>query len=970
MSTLFHKFFFVVGLLIFVLIKVPFLFAQPEMSPRLERMLDQKAISDSTVRIIVFLDNKSVHNDVYKLNEQNNIERAARIKAVTRKLQSFRAQGAGAVEFFLKNNSVTEVQKFWIVPAYTATLPVNRLEELARIPGVETIIADVTLEFEEPVEIKNAPALTTSSTTHLKMLKVPSLWSQGYTGKGRLVCSFDTGVESTHPALASKWRGRHAPLSECWYSPVNPNVAPYDNVGHGTHTMGTILGSTATDTFGVAPDAEWITAGVIDVGRDLNTMLSDIIRGYQWALNPDGDTGTTEDVPDVISNSWGVPTGILPACSQIFWQVLDNAEAAGIVTIFAAGNEGPDAGSIRNPADRATTPINSFAVGAVDDNKVIAGFSSRGPSACDLNQIKPEVVAPGVGIYSSTKGGAYKLMSGTSMAAPFISGLVLLCRQYNPNATVEQIKYALIKSAEDLGAAGEDNAYGHGLVDASKLFNYLPVPSSTNFLITGSNISGDGIAVPGENVDLQLTLHNSAANVDRVTGRLVPKDSNVVTIYNDYAAFFFGIGGTIATNYTVFNLTVNSEVRHGEKIHFSLILEKPDIFICDTLAFTLTIGFVPAGSIADIHNSRIDFSVSDFAQFGLGEGSIYNLGREGYRFQNGFNLLYESGIILGRNSLQLSSSVRNSEGAFVPSDFTPVSGITSEYLATEGANCLKARYVDTYSDIPIPVTVSQEIVSYNDGLNDDFLIFKFHLINQTLEKITHLSFGFMNDFDLSAGNDMVVLDENLGMIYQKSASGPLIGLVNLKSITSFKAVDNGTGKIGFNRVEKFDLIATAGNSVDSTLKGDMLFIACSEAFDIKALDSVEVAFALIAGETTEELYMAAVRARQKFDIVTAIEIEESNRPVCFTLNQNYPNPFNPTTNISFDLPTGSEVTLDIYNLLGQKVKDLKTGYLPAGKHLFEWNGTDNNGHQVATGVYFYRLTTSDFSQSRKMMLLK
>ncbi|MDD3731770.1 MAG: FlgD immunoglobulin-like domain containing protein, partial [candidate division Zixibacteria bacterium] len=181
---------------------------------------------------------------------------------------------------------------------------------------------------------------------------------------------------------------------------------------------------------------------------------------------------------------------------------------------------------------------------------------------------------------------------------------------------------------------------------------------------------------------------------------------------------------------------------------------------------------------------------------------------------------------------------------------------------------------------------------------------------------------------------------------------------------------NGTGKIGFNRVEKFDLIATAGNSVDSTLKGDMLFIACSEAFDIKALDSVEVAFALIAGETTEELYMAAVRARQKFDIVTAIEIEESNRPVCFTLNQNYPNPFNPTTNISFDLPTGSEVTLDIYNLLGQKVKDLKTGYLPAGKHLFEWNGTDNNGHQVATGVYFYRLTTSDFSQSRKMMLLK
>jgi len=971
MSTHFHKFFtvrslLVVGLFVFTAVVQ----AQPLMSPRFDRLLSRSSVSDSLISIVVFLDNQSAQDKVFKINEQSNLKRSARIKAVTRQLKSFQARGSGAVEFFLNNNSVTDIEKFWIVPAFAATIPADRLEELSRFQGVSMIISDVALEFYEPVEIKNAPALAASSTTALQMLNVPALWSQGYTGQGRLVCSFDTGVESTHPALSSKWRGSHEPLSECWYSPINPASAPYDNVGHGTHTMGIVLGSTAADTFGVAPGAEWITAGVIDQGRDLNTMLSDIIRAFQWALNPDGDTTTTDDVPDVISNSWGVPAGILPPCNDLFWQVIDNAEAAGIVTIFAAGNEGPDPASIRNPADRASTPINSFSVGAVDNDKVIAGFSSRGPSSCDATKIKPEIVAPGVGIYSSTKGGTYKVMSGTSMAAPFISGLVLLCRQYNPDATVEQIKYALIQAAEDLGPVGEDNAYGHGLVDASMLFGFLPLPSTTNFIITDSRISGDGVAAPGETVELQLALQNSAGNVDQVTGRLVAEDENLVNIINDEATFFFGIGGTMAMNFSMFNVAFDEELRHGDEVTLNLIIEKPEIFVCDTLEFTLPIGFIPPGNIADIQNGRIAFSASDFAQYGFAAGSIYNLAGQGFRYNNSGNLLYEAGIILGRNNLQLSSSVRNEDGDFVPSDFTPVEEITSDFIPGDGATRLKARFVDTYSEISIPVTVAQEIVNYDDGLSDGFVIMKYRLVNESLENLTHLSFGFMADFDLSGETEQVVLDETMEIIYQKSSEGPMVGLVNLKNITSYKAFDNGTEKIGFTRGEQYNLIASTSDSVDSTVTGDMFFMACSEALDIKINDSVEIAFALVAGDNLDELISAALIARQKFDVITAIEIEEGNRPTGYSLNQNYPNPFNPTTTISFSLPTGGEVSLEVFNLLGQKVKVLKAGQMPVGEHTLEWDATDDNGQTVATGVYFYRLTTSDFTQTKKMMLLK
>ena len=829
------------------------------------------------------------------------------------------------------------------------------------------IISDVPLDFDEPVEVKNAPSVAASVSSALNLLEVPGLWRKGYTGRGRLVCSFDTGVESTHPALADKWRGNHADLSSCWFSPIDPTVVPFDKVGHGTHTMGIMVGSTATDTFGVAPDAEWITAGVIDQGRDLNTTISDIIEAFEWALNPDGDITTTDDVPDVISNSWGVPAGILPACNETFWQVIDNVEAAGIVTVFACGNEGPDEGSIRNPADRASTPLNSFSVGAVDEDKVVAGFSSRGPSTCN-GEIKPEVMAPGVAIYSATKGGTYKYMSGTSMAAPFISGLVALCRQYNPDATVEQIKNAFILSAEDLGDLGEDNDYGNGLVNASKILDFLPVPSTTHFYVSDYEIFGGGVAVPGESFDLRLTVINPSANVVQINGRLF-SDDNRVEIIGDEASFFFG-SGTTASNFSLFDISLSNEIVNGDSVLFDLVFEDSTIAVFDTVSFFLTVGYEAPGVFGTHRTGRVDFTVSDFAQYGLASGSIYNLEADGFRFENGDNLLYEAGIILGRNNLQLSSSIRDAEGNFAPSDFTPESPLQSEYIDGGSGMKYEARMVDTYSDIQIPVTVSQVSVNYFNAADDNFVIMKYRLVNSSLEILSGLCFGFMADFDLADGSESVKFDENYGLLYQTNSSGTMVGLLALSDDVSFKALANEDGKRGFTRSEQYSLISDRSDDIDSLTQGDMLFMINSGPYDLTAGDSTEIAFAVVTGSGLDELYGSAVTAKQKYDIITAVEIDESNRPTSFVLHQNYPNPFNPTTTISFSLPSADDVDLEIFNMLGQKVATLQSGQLPAGEHSFDWDSRSESGQTVATGVYFYRLKTSSFTQTKKMMLLK
>lgn len=97
---------------------------------------------------------------------------------------------------------------------------------------------------------------------------------------------------------------------------------------------------------------------------------------------------------------------------------------------------------------------------------------------------------------------------------------------------------------------------------------------------------------------------------------------------------------------------------------------------------------------------------------------------------------------------------------------------------------------------------------------------------------------------------------------------------------------------------------------------------------------------------------------------------ESVIPLPFILSQNHPNPFNPDTTISFALQSTGNVVLEIYNLKGQKVKTLVNGTLASGDHKYEWNGSDEKGDRVSSGIYLYRLNVQDRTESKKMMLLK
>ncbi|HBC47006.1 MAG TPA: hypothetical protein DCZ43_08170, partial [candidate division Zixibacteria bacterium] len=432
----------------------------------------------------------------------------------------------------LENSSkISSFKPFWIANIVKVTGDSAELDVLAARSDVESAVEDLPIELITPVEIHEQALSVNGPESSLVAINAPQAWALGLDGTGSLVCSFDTGVEGTHSALSSKYRGNNggAPAAS-WYDPSGHSSYPIDLNGHGTHTMGTMIGSENGDTVGVAPGAQWIAAAVVDRGGGVNQTISDILAGFEWAADPDGDPNTTDDVPDVLNNSWGIPLGYFPPCEATFWEAIDNLEAAGVVCLFAAGNEGPNASSIRIPADRIASALNSFSVGAVDgagQDFPVANFSSRGPSACDYSTIKPEVTAPGVGIRSTSRTGGYTIMSGTSMATPHVAGAVAILRQFNPQATPTEIKLALMNSALDLGQPGEDNDYGWGLIDIRRAIDYMPTPSNPFIAIASSGISGDGLAVPGGTLNFGIILDNLGADAPGVRANLTCSDSRV-----------------------------------------------------------------------------------------------------------------------------------------------------------------------------------------------------------------------------------------------------------------------------------------------------------------------------------------------------------------------------------------------------------------------------------------------------------
>jgi subtilisin family serine protease len=446
--------------------------------PDLARALHE-APAGEVVSTLVYLADRPDLDSMTQALDARKAGRRTRHEFVVRALQQHGAAGrrdlTDHLEALRSAGRVERFDAFWLgnIVRVDATAP--EIERIAHRPDVARVYLNYRIESIRPVAVRPDQGRVAGSVEPgVTIVRAPEVWAMGITGEDVLVATLDTGVDGSHPALADRWRGldpAYAGHPEwAWFDPVTGTTFPVDSDGHGTHTMGTLCGGLPGDQIGVAPGAEWINAAVID-RVDIPTTIADALTAFEWIVDPDGNPGTEFDVPDVCSNSWGLTDAHqIDPCDPLFWSPIDACEAAGIVMLFVAGNEGVD--GVRRPADRATDDYRNLAVGAVDTTVPqwpVAYFSSRGPSYCTPGgeaAIKPEIAAPGVTVRSSIPGGGYANSDGTSMACPHVAGTMALMRQAAPDLTVNEIKQIIYDTAVDLGTPGQDNDFGWGMVDA------------------------------------------------------------------------------------------------------------------------------------------------------------------------------------------------------------------------------------------------------------------------------------------------------------------------------------------------------------------------------------------------------------------------------------------------------------------------------------------------------------------------
>ncbi len=945
--------------------------------PALQAEMDAKA-ADKPISAIVYL---HVQVSIAALDKDLRDAKATRkarhqtvVEALQAKAQSSQGKLKAHFEDRMTRGGVDGYTSHWISNLMIVYATKAELEELAKHEDVDTIERNFTISLIEPVGF-DAPALkeaAKSSTTRgigvtpgLVACRAPEAWALGYTGAGRIVANLDTGVDGTHPALADRWRGNNEPWSHSWLDLLGSDTEfPWDGHGHGTHVMGTECGrgDATGDTVGIAYDAEWISSNAINQGVG-DHWDNDVITAYEWFADPDGDPMTVDDVPDVVQNSWAIDETFgapYEDCDSRWWEVIDHCEAAGCATTWSASNDGPDPMTIASPADRATTGTNCLSVGAVDATDFawpypIANFSSRGPTGCDVGpglKIKPEVVAPGVEVYSSIYG-TYMGLQGTSMAGPHVAGIIALMRQANPNLDVHTIKTILMETARDLGDPGEDNTYGWGHVDAEAaclaaiegfgiLEGYVTNSSWNNNPIEGARIrildlgctwytNPEGFfkgAVPAGSYDVEISHPSFATEtvtMEFFEDNLTVQDFSLVDVAgptivdvsddktNPDPAGPYRVKARITDHSTVDSAKLYFRINESgwTELDMTADLQDSDVYYCD----------IPGTAVG----SQIDFYV--MPEDGLGMTNFYpenaplgfntllitetlylydgdtfdpdwQLGVPGDQATSGL-WVFDDPIGTEWIGIPVQCEDDNTEDPGVKCFVTgnaPVGSIPGANQVSDGCTTLLSPVFDLSE-------VTEAFVSYHRWFGQPGL------------------FGY-NDFAIDISND---------------GGGHWLPLELVR----------GDSAVWQRRAFRINDIYGTPNQVQ------LRFVAC---------DELNILVEAAIDDFSIETFTPAV-------IVSGVSDDVPVQPRT-RLEQNAPNPFNPATTIKMQLSSPTHTRLELFDMSGRLVRTLVNDQMEAGTHYVRWNGMDNQDKAVASGVYFYRLKAGVFEQSRRMTLLR
>jgi serine protease len=857
----------------------------------------------------------------------------------------------------------------------------------------------------------------------ISWIRADQVWPLGYTGAGVLVAGMDTGVWLTHPDIAGQIFTNPGEIpgdgidndSNGYIDDVHGydfgdrDSDPNDDVtgggsNHGTHTAGTVAGNGTNGTStGVAPGCRFLPCKVFPSAGG-GAALSDIWEAHGYAIRMGAR---------VFTESLGV-TGILPPSLMRSARVdADAIRVAGVAYFNSAGNDG---GTSNLPPDQlgltarvpsawnanAAVPwssrggVNAVGGTGYKSDAAYAG-SSMGPSSWALvapwndwplpdGLTKPDVCAPGVLVNSLQKPNGYSgdSWTGTSMSCPHTAGTAALMLQKNPALTPVDIDRILEQTCVDLGVAGKDNQFGAGRIDALAAVNAVPAAQLPYVVQTALGFhepGGNGYIDPGETIDviIQLTNNSAVINATAVTGALSVAANPYVTVIDGASGYpnLAAGGGSADNSADVFTVSVAPGTPQGFLMTLLLTITTAE-------GYTVTI------------DSQLQVGLTDFLTHDVGAvyGTVTDSGILGYTdsdhgFGEGFGPTGEA------SALYVGSLWGGQNAGYVCNHDYPGTGVTLETaewrtVTNPNGRVLKVTpprsnqdfrslFDDSGALTPKSLQITQESYAFSTPGYDKFIILTYRVKNLAATTLTTYHAGVFCDWDIADGNNLGGVDTARRMTYMNAgpgvADGPFYGiqLIFPAAYRNLALINNATfvypdGRI--NDTNKARLLrGLITNTVASSLI-DWSALTSTGPYDIPAGAELEFTFALVYGTTLADLLANADAAQNRYAWLQAADASERPQPLPAALFQNAPNPFNPATTIRFAVQREGPVSLAVYDLAGRKVRILEERTFTAGQWSVRWDGTNDRGEPMPSGMYFYRLEADGKRLARKMMMVK
>lgn len=769
---------------------------------------------------------------------------------------------------------------------------------------------------------------------------------------------FMTGADSDNNGFSDDLFGWDFWSSGGADDPDVDNNPIHDGSDHGTHVAGIAAAETNNSTAiaGTSFNTTYMavkTGGIADDPGTPDDESRVIGFGFEGILY------AAVNGADIINCSWGGGSS-----SQAEIEVIDLATELGALVVSAAGNAGID--QINYPAGYNKV----LSVGSIEQNGSKAFYSNYGYNL--------DVLATGNDIRSTSFDNELDVKTGTSMAAPVVSGLAALVKDVNPDWRPERIAMQIRTTSTliyDNNSNSFDHKLGHGSVNA---FDAVDTNKPGLKILSHQFVSADGDKLlAGEPGSVQIILTNYGRSTSGLELQLESLNEGGIDLGSPSLQL-----GSISTGDTVevsFDLTITEEFDLRETPIFRLNFLDPNqsyedfnIIQYEELLYDIMAANNIITSFAS--DGTVGFTDPFTASGGVGFIPRTPDGSGGY--DEGENILFEGGLMIEIDG-EMYDAVREEES--LSRDFIPQQGFI--VTPADNGSTGSGNFV-TDADTARWAVIDLQTYAFDDpGIRN--VVFVEYIIRNPSEFVVmeDVYAGLFNDWDIgNASNNNTSFSEADSILYLSDATSgstqPVAAVSHLGPISSAFAIDNPVeGRSdslifgiydGFTDNEKRTSLK-AGTERTELQNTDASAVVASGPYTIDPGAEVTVGFVYAFGDDVGQLrdQISEARSRNLFAVSPTGRAVPDEIPEQTELFQNYPNPFRSSTQLRIDLDQSTAITLTVFDVLGRKVRVLADEEFEAGSHFIRFNAG-----QLSSGTYFLRMETDYGVESIPMTLIK